>query len=149
MLYTYSFLDSVATISGPGGTFNLSGETQGNADEGVTFEYEEDKGSITMSAGGGGMHNLHASNAGSATVRLLKNSHVNQLLSNLYNSQSTRGTLWGQNVIRCSNRTSGDVLVLSLAAFKRHSPITYAKDGGTNEWQFRGIKLSIKLGQGG
>jgi hypothetical protein len=147
-LYTYTFLDSIATIVGPGGSFNLAGQGAGSADEGISFDYKEDKGGMTVGPAGDGMHSLFGSRAGECTVMLLKNSPVNALLSAMYAAQQASAAAWGLNVIRCSNTTSNDVLLLTNAAFQKHTPVKYGKEGGSNEWKFQGIYLDIILGSG-
>jgi hypothetical protein len=147
-MYAYSFLDSNATIIGPGGAFNLAGQGSGAADEGITFEFADDKGDLVMGADGSGMHQLNASKRGVCTVRFLKNSLTNFLLSAMFNVQYQTSLAWGQNIISCRNITSGDVIVLRQAAFSRHSPITYGKAGANNEWRFNAIYMDVLLGSG-
>ncbi|MBU6429818.1 MAG: DUF3277 family protein, partial [Cyanobacteria bacterium REEB65] len=74
--HTYSFLNFQCTISGPGGVAVPGGQS-GASDEGVTFEQREDQGSLTIGAGGEGMHSLHADKSGRINVRLLKTSPIN------------------------------------------------------------------------
>jgi hypothetical protein len=131
----YSFLDVQASITGPGGSFNL-GNGAGNAEEGITTEMTEDKNTMTTGADGTPMHSLHAGKGGTVTVRLLKTSPVNAQLQAMYDLQSTTSAMWGQNIISINNSASGDNVGCRAVAFKKVPNNTYAKDGGTNEWVF-------------
>jgi len=142
---TYSFLDVTASITGTGGSFSI-GSGSGNAEEGITIERVEDKNTMTVGADGTVMHSLHASNAGTVMIRLLKTSPTNGLLSALYNAQKVSSSFWGTNVISVYNVATGDVIVCTNVAFARHAPITYAKDGGTMEWSFQAGSVDGTLG---
>lgn len=131
----YSFIDVQATIVGPGGSFNL-GNGSGAAEEGIEIEMLEDKNNMTVGADGTPMHSLHAGNAGTVTVRLLKTSPVNAQLMAMYDAQRTSSALWGQNIISINNKASGDNGGCRSVAFKKIPKNAYAKDGGTNEWVF-------------
>lgn len=141
----YSFLDSYCSITGPGGTVNIGSGAQ-TAEEGITFPMEGDKNTRTMSADGSGMHSLHASNAGNVTVRLLKTSPANAALQVLYDTQRQSSALWGQNTITLNNPATGDNITASQVAFSKFPDVTYAKDGGMNEWQFMAISVDHVLG---
>lgn len=143
---TYSFLDVVGSITGPGGNFNLASGA-GNTDEGITIEYKDDKNVQTTGADGTVMNTLHASKSGQITVRLLKTSPVNAQLSEMYNVQSQGSAYWGLNVISIKNPISGDAITATYAAFKKHTPITFDKDGRHNEWTFDAV-LDVSLGGG-
>lgn len=146
-MQTYSFLDVHASISGPGGAFAL-GSGAGAADEGITIDMVEDKNTMTPGADGQVMHSLHASKAGTATVRLLKTSPTNRLLNQLYNLQSQSSTLWGQNLITLQDMARGDVITLRQSAFKKQAPVSYAKDGAVMEWAFDVGQRDDLLGSG-
>lgn len=143
MAQTYSFLDAQSAISGPGGSFSLSGV--GNAEEGITFEMEGDKNSMTGGADGSTMHNLHASQRGTVTVRLLKTSPANGLLQALYNSQAASSASWGKNAITLNDTGRGDSITATQVAFARQPNLTYAVDGGTNEWIFHAGRIDYNL----
>lgn len=143
----YSFLDVQASISGPGGAFSI-GSDAGAAEEGITTAFVGEKNTMTVGAGGDGMHSLRASKAGKITVRLLKTSPVNAKLSALYNFQQASSGNWGQNVIKVSNTISGDVVSGQECAFTKHPDLTYATEGGTVEWEFDVVKLSELIGAG-
>lgn len=135
MSKAYSFLNTQCTIVGPGGSFSL-GYGAGVAEEGITIEMAGDKNTMTVGADGTPMHSLHADKSGTATVRLLKTSPVNQQLMQMYDLQTTDASLHGQNLIRLSNTAAGDVTSCRAVAFKKKPSNVYAKDGGMNEWIF-------------
>ena len=132
---TYSFLDVNASLVGPGGAINL-GAGAATAEEGITIEPTEDIDTMTIGADGTPMHSLHANKSGIVTVRLLKTSPVNQQLSQMYDFQTASSATHGQNIISVSNAVSQDIITCQSVAFKRAPNITYAKDGGMNEWAF-------------
>lgn len=145
---TYSFLDNILSITGPGGSFQIGGPGAGNAEEGFTIEAAGDKNTMTPSAGGGAMHSLHADKTGKLTVRLLKTSPVNQKLMNLYNFQTTSSANHGQNVITHRDIARGDGNTGREVAFKKAPTLTYAKEAGMNEWEFDIGILDRQLGSG-
>lgn len=142
---TYSFLDTQATISGPGGSFNI-GSGAAVAKEGITIEPAGDKNTMTIAADGAGMHSLHADKSGSITVRLLKTSPVNAQLMAMYNLQQTSAALWGQNVIEINNPVIGENNGCRGVAFKKKPTIVYAEEGQLNEWTFDVIAIDSILG---
>jgi hypothetical protein len=144
---TYSFLSVNASINGPGGNITLANGA-GAAEEGVTVSFEEDKNTKTIGADGSGMHSLHAGKSGEVTIRLLKVSPLNQALMQMYNLQTSNPALHGQNTINISDTYRGDVIVARECAFKKAPDITYAKDGGMNEWAFDAIYIDETLGTG-
>lgn len=144
---TYSFLDTVATLAGPGGILNLAAGAA-VAEEGITIEPSEDKNVMTIGADGKGQHSLVASDACSVTVRLLKTSPTNAALMIMYDLQSVSSSLWGQNVFTIGNTGLKDNTVIQSAAFKKKPTITYAKEGGMMEWTFDGISATSILGVG-
>lgn len=132
---SYSFLDVQATITGPGGIVSL-GNGAGPSEEGITIERAEDKDNMTIGADGTPMHTLHASKAGTITVRLLKISPANALLQAMYDYQSLSSANWGQNVIVVSQSAAGDISTGRSAAFRRAPNLVYGKEGAMNEWAF-------------
>ena len=142
---TYSFLDVLASIIGPGGSFAL-GSGAGAADEGITTALNEDKSTLTIGADGSAMQSLHAGQGGKITVRLLKTSPVNQQLSAMYNLQKQSSANWGLNVISIKNPISGDSIVGTYCAFMKHPDINYAKEAGVIEWGFTVGILEQTLG---
>lgn len=143
----YSFLNVNATIAGPGGAANLAAGAQA-AEEGITIESSEDKNVMTIGADGAGQHSLVASDACTLTVRLLKTSPINAILMAMYDLQSASSALWGQNVFTIVDSARNDYTVIQSAAFKKRPVLTYAKEGGMNEWTFDGIKVNTILGAG-
>ena len=142
MAVTYSFLDTHVGFSGPTGSFSLKG---GNAEEGITIAMRADKNDLVIGADGKGMHSLRADNSATVTIRLLKNSNINALLSGAYNAQKATSTLWGQNTINVVT-SIGDTVALTGVAFKKQPTLTYAEKGGMNEWEFDAIEVTEVLG---
>ena len=142
---TYSFLDTNAAIVGPGGAINL-GSGSGSAEEGITVAPTGDINTMTIGADGTPMHSLHADRSGKITVRLLKTSPVNARLSQMYAFQTSAGANHGQNTLTLANRLTGDVITCQLVAFEKAPDITYAKEGGNNEWTFAAGIIDRSLG---
>lgn len=143
---SYSFLDVAATLNGPGGSIQL-GAGAGTAEEGITIERRGERNTMTIGSDGEGMHSLHADKSSTITVRLLKTSPTNQLLSVMFDLQSQASSLWGQNVIAVSTPNgAGDITTARGVAFRQHTPLTYAKEGGMNTWTFDAISTDGLLG---
>lgn len=138
---TYSFLDTHCSIVGPGGAFDLTG---GVAKEGITVVPREDKNRLDIGADGSGMHSLRADKSANLTIRLLKNSPTNALLSAMYNFQQVSSSLWGQNTVSIISAI-GDVISLRQVAFKKQPSVTYAEEGPMNEWEMESILLDELL----
>jgi hypothetical protein len=145
MSKSYSFLDVAATLVGPGGFISL-GSGAAVADEGISFAYNGDIDGMLIGSDGEGVHSLHADLSGTVTVRLLKNSPTNQLLSAMVAFQRTGAASWGQNTIECRDRGRGDVWVCSQVAFKKLPDVTYAKDADIITWEFNAIRMQMTLG---
>jgi Protein of unknown function (DUF3277) len=144
---TYSFLNIAATIVGPGGSFPL-GSGAGNAEEGISIEFTEDKDRLTIGADGSGMHSLNASNAGRILVRLLKTSPVNALLAQLYAFQKASALNWGQNVFVLTDLIRGDDYTCTDVAFAKFPRNDYGKEAGMLEWDFLSAQIDPVLGSG-
>lgn len=142
----YSFLNTQASLAGPGGFVNL-GNGSASSEEGLTIEATEDKNVMTIGADGQGQHSLVASNAATLTVRLLKTAPANLILMTMYNLQTSSSALHGQNVFTLTDSARGDVTVIRQCAFKKKPTLTYAKEGGMNEWTFDAIVANTILGQ--
>jgi hypothetical protein len=142
----YSFLDVIASISGPGGSFDLGG---GNAEEGIAVTRANSKNVMTAGADGSVMHSLRAEDSGTATVTVLKTSPLNAMLANLYNAQKDSSATWGRNTISIRDMANGDDVTLSGCAFQTHPDINYATEGGTNAWVFDVGRISQKPGTSG
>ena len=145
MSIAYSFVDVMATLTGPGGIVSL-GNGAGTAEEGITIEQAEDKDTMTIGADGTPMHSLHAGKHGTVTIRLLKTSPANALLQLMYDAQSLSSALWGQNVLLVTHISSGDLASARSVAFRRSPTLTYAKDGGINEWGFNAGLIDRVMG---
>ena len=145
---TYSFLNVSASLTGVGGSINLASGA-GVAEEGITIDAMEDKNVMTIGADGEGMHSMVASRAGTITVRLLKTSPVNAKLQVMFNRQTSPGSLGhGSNTVVIRDSVRGDVITCTGVAFKKLPSITYAKEGGMQEWTFDAIKTTYMLGVG-
>jgi len=132
---TYSFLDTNCSLYGPGGSINL-GAGSAASEEGITIEANNDIDSMAIGADGTPMHSLHADKSGTVTVRLLKTSPVNQKLAQMYAFQTSTSQNHGQNTIALANNVTQDAVTCQMAAFKKAPSLTYAKEGGMNEWVF-------------
>jgi hypothetical protein len=144
---TYSFLDVHATLSGPGGTVSL-GAGAGNAEEGISMEFTEDKDRLVFGADGSPMHSLIASQGGKALVRVLKTSPINSVLAALYNFQKSSSALWGQNVFTLVDPVSGDDYTGTQVAFTKFPRNDFAKEAGMLEWDLNIGVLEVVLGNG-
>lgn len=143
----YSFINFTASIVGPGLVANI-GYGAAVAEEGATVEYEGDKNTLTVGADGSGMHNLHAAKNGTITIRLLKTSPTNALLQVAYNAQTINPLLHGVNTITIRDPNRGDVVTAREVAFKKVPNLTWARDGGFNEWRFDAVYIDTVLGVG-
>lgn len=142
---TYSFLDVSASITGPGGSFDL-GYGSGNAKEGITVTRTQDRNNMTVGADGSVMHSLRADRSGTVTVRLLKTSDTNAKLQAMFNVQSLDSSAWGNNLISITQKVSSDKVVCSFCAFTRDPDMAYAEDGDTLEWSFQCGQIDILRG---
>ena len=143
----YSFLDVQCSIVGPGGAFSL-GSDSGAAEGGISIEMIEDKDTMVIGADGSPMHSLHAGQGGTVTIRLLKVSSQNFLLSAMYAFQSSSSSLWGLNTLVITDTSRGDVITCMQAAFRRQPPNLWAKDGNVIEWAFNAGRIFELLGAG-
>lgn len=142
---TYSFLDVVASLVGPGGAVNL-GQGAAASEEGITVAANDDIDTMNIGADGTPMHNLHANKSGTITVRLLKTSPVNQKLSAMYALQTSNSSSHGQNTVAIANTQTQDSITCQQVAFKKAPDIGYAKEGGTVEWVFNAGIIDRSLG---
>lgn len=142
---TYSFLSVNASLIGPGGSINLAAGA-GNAEEGITIEPTESIDTMTIGADGTAMHSLHANRSGKVTVRLLKTSPVNKQLAQMYALQTASPANHGQNTISVVDSNLQDVISCLVVAFERAPNLTYAKEGGLNEWTFNAGVINRALG---
>ncbi len=132
---------------GPGGAFSI-GSDAGVAEGGISIELAEDKDTLVIGADGSPMHSLHAGQGGTITIRLLKVSAQNFLLSTMYAFQSSSSALWGLNTIVISDTSRGDVVTCMQSAFRRQPPNLWAKDGNIIEWPFNAGRIFELLGAG-
>lgn len=150
---TYSFNDNMCAISGPNGAFNL-GYGSGNTEGGITVTMVEDKSTMTIGADGSVMHSLHSGKGATVTVRLLKTSPTNSLLSQMYamdtNTQGnpSASANHGTNQISVRDLQRNDVITCQLCAFAKFPDVTYAKEGGEMVWTFHAGMVDFVLGSG-
>lgn len=142
---TYSFLDVVAAMVGPGGAVNL-GQGAGVAEEGISIDASDAIDTMTIGADGTPMHSLHANKSGTVTIRLLKTSPVNAKLMQMYSFQTASGSNHGQNTISISNTATQDSITCQQVAFQKAPTISYTKEGGLNEWVFNAGIIDRSLG---
>jgi hypothetical protein len=145
---TYSFIDNLVAISGPNGNFNLGGPNVANSEGGISIVMTEDKNTMTIGAGGEGMHSLHAGKSGTVTARLLKTAPANAQLSQMYAADTAGGASHGRNTISIRDLARGDTITASEVAFAKFADITFAKDGGEMVWTFHAVKIDFVLGSG-
>ncbi len=145
MSTTYSFLDVSATIIGPGGAIPL-GNGAGAAEEGITITPIGPKNTMQVGSDGYGQHSLLADKSSKVTVRLLKTSPTNQLLSAMYAFQTASGATHGQNTIVISDRSRGDVITCQQVAFAKAPDLAYAKEAGSQDWEFDCVRTERTLG---
>jgi hypothetical protein len=140
---TYSFLSVSAAINGPNGSFSLS---DGNAEGGISFAMREAKNTQTIGADGSVMNSLHAGNAGTITIRVLKTSPLNAMLSEMYASDKADPTLWGNNVITLRDVNRGDHATGTGCAFQKMPDLSWDKEGPNVEWVMDAGNIDEKLG---
>lgn len=143
----YSFLDTQASLVGPGGSIQL-GSGAGNAEEGLSYEMTEQKNTMYIGADGSGVNSLHAGKSGKIRVHVLKTSPINQQLSLMYNLQAASSALWGINVISIANSALGDNVIANQVAFAKNPNNQYSKDANQIEWEFDAITIDASLGSG-
>jgi hypothetical protein len=130
---TYSFLDVVASITGPGGSFALS--EGGVANEGITIE-TNDRVSTVWGADGEWMHSLHAAKGGRVTIRVLRTGKANNDLSRLFAYDMSSSSATGRNILSIRDVQRGDNWTIQGAALMKLPTNTYGTEGGTVEWTF-------------
>jgi hypothetical protein len=146
-LVTYSFLHVKASLVGPNGAV-IIGSDAGAAEEGISVERSEDVVTTRAGADGTPIHMLHAARLGRITVRLMKSSSSNALLSALFDADTTNPSTYGQNTIVVSWLTAGDIITGRYCGFSRPPAITYAKEGPNLEWSWNVGYLDYALGAG-
>ena len=145
MSSTYSFLDCKAALVGPGGAISM-GNGAGVAEEGITITPTGEISGMTIGADGSGQHNLYADKSGKVTVRLLKTSPTNALLSAMYALQTSNPAAHGQNTLVINDMSRGDVISCEQVAFAKAPDLSFAKDGAPVDWEFNAIKITRTLG---
>jgi hypothetical protein len=144
---TYAFQDIMASITGPSGTVAL-GAGSAASDGGISIVMVEDKSTMTIGADGAVMHSLHSGKGATVTVRLLKTSPTNQLLSLMYALDTQGSAVYGFNTISVRDLQLNDVVVCQQCAFAKFADVTYAKEGGEMVWTFHAGITDFILGSG-
>lgn len=142
---TYSFLDTNAALVGPGGSINL-GQNAAVTEEGISIAPTNPIDTMSIGADGSVMHSLHADKSGKITIRLQKTSPTNKQLAQMYAFQTASSANHGQNTISLANSFTGDVISCTQVAFEKAPDLTYAKEGGMNEWTFLAGRIERTLG---
>lgn len=142
----YSFIDTQASLVGPGVSLSL-GYGAGIAEEGITIEPAGDVNTMVVGADGQGFHSLHADKSGHITVRVLKTSPINGQLAVALGFQRTSAANWGQNTITVQNTVTNDNISAQQVAFAKAPVVEYAKDTRMNEWRFDAISIDFGLGK--
>lgn len=142
---TYSFLSIVAGLTGPGGVINLASGA-GVSEEGITIDPSTEINTMSIGADGSGMHSLHADRSARITMRFLKVSPTNALLSAMFAFQTSSPAQHGQNTISIVDSVRGDVITCRQVAFTKAPPLTYAKEAGFVEWEFSAVQVDRTLG---
>jgi hypothetical protein len=137
----------MCSISGPNGSFSM-GAGACNSEGGISIVMVEDKSTMTIGADGCVMHSLHAGKGATITVRLLKTSPTNQLLSLMYGLDTVSSRGHGVNTISVRDMARNDVIVAQQCAFAKFADVTYAKDGGEMVWTFHAGIVDFILGSG-
>ena len=146
-MWTYSFLDVQAAITGPGAAFSL-GTGSAASEEGITVEPNGDINAMVKGADGTPMHSLLADKTGHVTCRFLKTSSANALLAAALAFQRTSSANHGQNTISIVNTVSGDMITCQAVAFAKVPTIEYGAEGKMVEWRFDVGILDVALGTG-
>lgn len=142
---TYSFLDVNCGMVGPGLVIDLSAGA-GIADEGISFSPNSDINTAVIGADGQGMNSLRADKSGTITVRVLKQSPLNEQLSTALAFQRTNSAAHGQNTITLFDRNKGDNVTAQNVAFQRAPNLEFGKDAQIVEWTFSAIIIDFALG---
>jgi predicted SPOUT superfamily RNA methylase MTH1 len=137
----------MASITGPNGTVAL-GAGSAAADGGISIVMVEDKSTMSIGADGAVMHSLHAGKGANVTVRLMKTSPTNQLLSQMYALDTGSSGVYGFNTISVRDLNQNDVVTCQQCAFGKFADVTYGKEGGEMVWTFHAGITDFVLGSG-
>lgn len=142
---TYSFLDVQCAMVGPGLALDLSAGA-GLADEGISFAFNGEINNTTIGADGLGFNTLRADKSGTVTIRVLRQSPLNQKLSAALAFQRTSSAAHGQNTITLLDRNKGDNITAQNVAFQRVPNLDFGKDAQMVEWTFSAVTMDMALG---
>ena len=141
----YSFADVTLALAGPN---NLNFYITGEAEEGISIEFEGNKNTMTPGAGGDIMHSLRAAQPGRLIIRLLQTSSCNAVLSNAWSYQTASAATHGQMTATVNDPVRGDLWSCLGTAFGNHANGGWATVGGMREWALDVGRVIPKLGAG-
>ncbi len=142
----WSFPDFDATWVGPEGTFDVSSE--GVAAEGITIAFAEDAANPVMGAAGDGMYNLRAARHGTITIRSLKISTLNAVLSRIFATSTADSAQYGQGLLTCRNAKTGDLFVCRDCGLRKFPDSGNGVEGAAYEWVINSLRITATLGDG-
>ncbi len=143
----YSFLDMALSISGPSGSATVGGDNTGSSEEGFSIIFEEDRDVMTQGADGSVMHSLTAAKRGRVELHLLKTSPYNAVLSQIFASDSSAGSLnWAKNTMTARNAISGDTYQITGVAIRKFADNNYQTRGNILTWVFNASVIDPTLG---
>lgn len=143
---TYSFLDVQASLVSPSVGFDIG--SNGVSDDAIRVSNIGPKTTMTIGAGGDGMHNLIASNAARCEISFIKDAPGNALMSALYNFQGASSANTGNIQIEINNPVTGDNISLTGGAIEKQPDQSYTREGPAVVWAINFISRVDTLGNG-
>lgn len=132
-MVTWSLMNVLASISGPGYTVDLMGCV---TTDGIQITPNDERNLMTPGGNGCVMHTLRLNKSGRILVNLLTTSATNAELYEMMNYQMSDPTLHGQNVISIKHGTLGDDITAKFVAFVGPPEVTWTADGSARQWAF-------------
>ena len=145
---TYAFQDVTAILSGPAGTFVISGPETAAAEEAITITWGEESNTQTIGADGSVMNSMHSARAGTVVFRLMKTSPNNARIQEAFHYEHQSSAFWGRNTITIENPARGDKYTLLGCAWVRIPTNSYAKVGNVLEYEMHVAIIDSRLGSG-
>ena len=140
----YSFQDVSCSIVGP----NINASVTGTSEEGYETDYDGDKATVVVGAGGDGMTSVRAAQNGTFTLSLLKTSSFNKVLGNAYNYQQSTAANAGRMTIVIDDPVRGDTVTCQGCSFRKLPGNKFAEQGGMMVWVFNAVRITPQLGAG-
>lgn len=141
----YSFADVTLAVAGPN---NLNAYITGEAEEGFSIEFEGQKNTMMVGAGGDVMHSLRVAQPGRLLIRVLKTSSSNKILSDAWIYQVGSAATHGKMTWTVTDAANADLWVLTGVAFNNHTNGAWATVGNAQEWTLDCGRITPKLGAG-